>query len=33
MSVFVKELFTKQKGYLDEELDFRKQSMDQAYKV
>lgn len=27
-----KELFTKQKGYLDEELDFRKQSMDQAYK-
>ncbi|KAM5142425.1 janus kinase and microtubule-interacting protein 3 isoform 14-T14 [Mantella aurantiaca] len=27
-----KELFTKQKGYLDEELDFRKKSMDQAHK-
>lgn len=25
--------FSKQKGYLDEELDFRKQSMDQAHKV
>ncbi|GAA6078405.1 janus kinase and microtubule-interacting protein 3 isoform X1, partial [Tachysurus ichikawai] len=25
-------LFSKQKGYLDEELDFRKQSMDQANK-
>uniref|UniRef100_A0A8B9GYZ7 Janus kinase and microtubule interacting protein 3 n=1 Tax=Astyanax mexicanus TaxID=7994 RepID=A0A8B9GYZ7_ASTMX len=28
-----KELFSKQKGYLDEELDYRKQSMDQANKV
>ncbi|XP_031453155.1 janus kinase and microtubule-interacting protein 3 [Phasianus colchicus] len=28
-----KELFSKQKGYLDEELDFRKQSLDQAHKV
>ncbi|KAF3703968.1 Janus kinase and microtubule-interacting protein 3 Neuroendocrine long coiled-coil protein 2 [Channa argus] len=27
-----KELFIKQKGYLDEELDYRKQSMDQAHK-
>ncbi|XP_033881189.3 janus kinase and microtubule-interacting protein 3 isoform X1 [Acipenser ruthenus] len=27
-----KELFSKQKGYLDEELDYRKQSMDQAHK-
>ncbi|XP_013882392.1 janus kinase and microtubule-interacting protein 3 isoform X2 [Austrofundulus limnaeus] len=27
-----KDLFKKQKGYLDEELDFRKQSMDQAHK-
>ncbi|XP_044153576.1 janus kinase and microtubule-interacting protein 3-like isoform X16 [Bufo gargarizans] len=27
-----KELFTRQKGYLDEELDFRKQSLDQAHK-
>ncbi|XP_059755118.1 janus kinase and microtubule-interacting protein 3 isoform X3 [Balaenoptera ricei] len=27
-----KELFSKQKGYLDEELDFRKQSLDQAHK-
>ncbi|XP_061047773.1 janus kinase and microtubule-interacting protein 3 isoform X12 [Eubalaena glacialis] len=26
------ELFSKQKGYLDEELDFRKQSLDQAHK-
>uniref|UniRef100_A0A8C6LJB2 Janus kinase and microtubule interacting protein 3 n=1 Tax=Nothobranchius furzeri TaxID=105023 RepID=A0A8C6LJB2_NOTFU len=26
------DLFRKQKGYLDEELDFRKQSMDQAHK-
>uniref|UniRef100_A0AAY4BBF5 Janus kinase and microtubule-interacting protein C-terminal domain-containing protein n=1 Tax=Denticeps clupeoides TaxID=299321 RepID=A0AAY4BBF5_9TELE len=26
-----KELFSKQKGYLDEELDYRKQSMDQAH--
>ncbi|KAF3845501.1 hypothetical protein F7725_008664, partial [Dissostichus mawsoni] len=27
-----KNLFSKQKGYLDEELDYRKQSMDQAHK-
>ncbi|XP_034148754.1 janus kinase and microtubule-interacting protein 3 isoform X9 [Esox lucius] len=27
-----KHLFSKQKGYLDEELDYRKQSMDQAHK-
>ncbi|XP_078080515.1 janus kinase and microtubule-interacting protein 3 isoform X11 [Mustelus asterias] len=27
-----KELFSKQKGYLDEELDYRKQAMDQAHK-
>lgn len=27
-----KELFCKQKGYLDEELDYRKQSLDQAHK-
>uniref|UniRef100_A0AAY5KGM4 Janus kinase and microtubule-interacting protein C-terminal domain-containing protein n=1 Tax=Esox lucius TaxID=8010 RepID=A0AAY5KGM4_ESOLU len=28
----VSHLFSKQKGYLDEELDYRKQSMDQAHK-
>uniref|UniRef100_A0A8C5B435 Janus kinase and microtubule-interacting protein C-terminal domain-containing protein n=1 Tax=Gadus morhua TaxID=8049 RepID=A0A8C5B435_GADMO len=28
----LKDLFSKQKGYLDEELDYRKQSMDQAHK-
>ncbi|XP_041426824.1 janus kinase and microtubule-interacting protein 3 isoform X3 [Xenopus laevis] len=27
-----KDLFTKQKGYLDDELDFRKQSLDRAHK-
>ncbi|XP_030189963.1 janus kinase and microtubule-interacting protein 3 isoform X7 [Lynx canadensis] len=27
-----KELFSKQKGYLDEELDYRKQSLDQAHR-
>ncbi|XP_076768639.1 janus kinase and microtubule-interacting protein 3 isoform X21 [Arvicanthis niloticus] len=27
-----KELFSKQKGYLDEELDYRKQALDQAHK-
>ncbi|AWP18181.1 putative janus kinase and microtubule-interacting protein 3 [Scophthalmus maximus] len=27
-----KDLFSKQKGYLDEELDYRKQAMDQAHK-
>lgn len=26
-----KDLFTKQKGYLEEELDYRKQALDQAY--
>lgn len=31
-SVF-QELFSKQKGYLDEELDYRKQALDQAHKV
>uniref|UniRef100_A0A3B5L1N6 Janus kinase and microtubule-interacting protein C-terminal domain-containing protein n=1 Tax=Xiphophorus couchianus TaxID=32473 RepID=A0A3B5L1N6_9TELE len=30
--IFLQDLFRKQKGYLDEELDFRKQSMDQAHK-
>lgn len=29
----IQELFSKQKGYLDEELDYRKQSLDQAHKV
>ncbi len=28
-----KELFSKQKGYLDDELDYRKQSLDHAHKV
>ncbi|KAL4699124.1 hypothetical protein H8959_011781 [Pygathrix nigripes] len=28
-----KELFSKQKGYLDEELDYRKQALDQAHKA
>lgn len=28
-----KDLFSTQKGYLDEELDYRKQSLDQAHKV
>ncbi|GAB5578893.1 janus kinase and microtubule-interacting protein 3 isoform X2 [Prionailurus iriomotensis] len=28
-----KELFSKQKGYLDEELDYRKQSLDQAHRA
>lgn len=31
--VLLQELFSKQKGYLDEELDYRKQSLDQAHKV
>uniref|UniRef100_A0A3P9NK26 Janus kinase and microtubule interacting protein 3 n=1 Tax=Poecilia reticulata TaxID=8081 RepID=A0A3P9NK26_POERE len=30
--ICLQDLFRKQKGYLDEELDFRKQSMDQAHK-
>lgn len=29
----LQDLFRKQKGYLDEELDYRKQAMDQAHKV
>lgn len=32
LSVF-QELFSKQKGYLDEELDYRKQALDHAHKV
>uniref|UniRef100_A0A6Q2WXE9 Janus kinase and microtubule-interacting protein C-terminal domain-containing protein n=1 Tax=Esox lucius TaxID=8010 RepID=A0A6Q2WXE9_ESOLU len=32
LSVCCAHLFSKQKGYLDEELDYRKQSMDQAHK-
>ena len=31
--LMLQELFSKQKGYLDEELDFRKQALDQAHKV
>lgn len=27
------DLFSKQKGYLEEELDYRKQALDQAYMV
>ena len=27
------ELFSKQKGFLEEELDYRKQALDQAYMV
>lgn len=33
LNVAYQELFSKQKGYLDEELDYRKLSMDQAHKV
>lgn len=29
----VQEMFCKQKGYLEEELDYRKQALDQAYMV
>lgn len=29
----VQEMFCKQKGYLEEELDYRKTAMDQAYMV
>lgn len=32
-SLCPQELFSKQKGYLDDELDFRKQSLDKAHKV
>lgn len=30
---FLQELFSKQKGFLEEELDYRKQALDQAYMV
>lgn len=30
---YLQHVFSKQKGYLDEELDYRKQSMAQAHKV
>lgn len=29
----MQELFSKQKGFLEEELDYRKQALDQAYMV
>lgn len=29
----LQELFSKQKGFLEEELDYRKQALDQAYMV
>lgn len=32
-SIFLQELFSKQKGFLEEELDYRKQALDQAYMV
>ena len=31
--VHSQEMFCKQKGYLEEELDYRKQALDQAYMV
>lgn len=31
--VLLQELFSKQKGFLEEELDYRKQALDQAYMV
>ncbi|XP_016119655.1 janus kinase and microtubule-interacting protein 2-like [Sinocyclocheilus grahami] len=31
MTVDLQEMFCKQKGYLEEELDYRKQALDQAY--
>ena len=31
--MLLQELFSKQKGYLEEELDYRKQTLDQAYMV
>ena len=31
--MFWQELFSKQKGFLEEELDYRKQALDQAYMV
>lgn len=31
--MWLQELFSKQKGFLEEELDYRKQALDQAYMV
>lgn len=31
--MMLQELFSKQKGFLEEELDYRKQALDQAYMV
>lgn len=31
--ILMQELFSKQKGFLEEELDYRKQALDQAYMV
>lgn len=31
--IIAQDLFSKQKGYLEEELDYRKQALDQAYMV
>lgn len=31
--MLMQELFSKQKGFLEEELDYRKQALDQAYMV
>lgn len=31
--IFLQDLFSKQKGFLEEELDYRKQALDQAYMV
>ena len=31
--ITAQDLFSKQKGYLEEELDYRKQALDQAYMV
>lgn len=31
--ILLQELFSKQKGFLEEELDYRKQTLDQAYMV
>lgn len=33
LTVDLQEMFCKQKGYLEEELDYRKQALDQAYMV
>lgn len=32
-NILLQELFSKQKGFLEEELDYRKQALDQAYMV